>query len=201
MLSASLRTSATSAVSRIMQAKMIYEYAGKRPQIGQHVFIAPTAVIIGDVEIGDGASVWYGVVLRGDEGRIVIGRGANVQDNSVLHTTPDTPTILKEDVTIGHGALLEGCTIEAGAVVGMGAIVLHQAVVGEQAMVAAGGVVTPGTIIPPRTLAAGAPAVVKKELSGGALRSVEHSGKVYHELTQHYLAQRLNDPAQALDEA
>jgi len=178
---------------------MIFEYKGKRPQIGQNVFIAPTATIIGDVEIGDGASIWYGVVIRGDEGRIFIGRGSNVQDNSVIHTTPEIPTIIREDVTIGHGALLEGCTIENGAVVGMGSIVLHQAVVGEQAMTAAGSVVTPGTIIPPRSLAAGSPAVVKKELSGGALRSVEHSSKAYHHLTETYLAQNLNDLEMAID--
>jgi carbonic anhydrase/acetyltransferase-like protein (isoleucine patch superfamily) len=171
---------------------MIVEYHGKRPRIGRDVFIAPTAVVIGDVELGDGASVWYGVVLRGDEGRIVIGPGSNVQDNSVIHTTPDMPTILHEDVTIGHGALLEGCTVERGAVIGMGAIVLHQVAVGEQAMVAAGSVVTPGTNIPPRTLAAGSPAVVKKELSGGALRSVEHNAEAYHELSRKYLAQKLD---------
>jgi carbonic anhydrase/acetyltransferase-like protein (isoleucine patch superfamily) len=132
------------------------------------------------------------VVLRGDEGRILIGPGSNVQDNAVIHTTHEHPTILKQDVTIGHGALLEGCTIESGAVVGMGAIVLHQAVVGEQAMIAAGGVVTPGTAIPTRSLAAGSPAVVKKELSGAALRSVERSAQVYHQLSRHYLRQRLD---------
>jgi carbonic anhydrase/acetyltransferase-like protein (isoleucine patch superfamily) len=171
---------------------MIVEYEGKRPQIGQNVFIAPTAVVIGNVEIGDNASVWYGVVIRGDEGKIVIGRGSNVQDNSVIHTTPEIPTILEENVTIGHGALLEGCTIEKGAVVGMGSIVLHRAVVGQQAMLGAGSVVTPGTVIPPRALAAGAPAVVKKELSGAALHSVEGNAKVYHELSHHYLEQRLD---------
>src|SRR5262245_45793200 len=127
---------------------MIIEYEGKHPRIGRDVFIAPTAVIIGDVEIGDGASVWYGVVLRGDEGRIVIGRGSNVQDNAVIHTTPEIPTIVKEDVTIGHGALLEGCTVEDGAVVGMGAVVLHAAVIGRQAMVAAGGVAAPAATVP-----------------------------------------------------
>src|SRR5215831_9939351 len=174
---------------------MIVNYEGKHPRIGHNVFIAPTAVIIGDVEIGDGASVWYGVVLRGDEGRIVIGRGSNVQDNAVIHTTTIIPTIIKEDVTIGHGALLEGCTIENGAVVGMGSIILHQAVVGECAMTAAGSVVTPGTQIPPRTLAAGSPAVVKKELSGGALASVERSAEIYHELSAHYLEQQLDDPS------
>lgn len=177
---------------------MIFEYKGKRPIIGQNVFIAPTSTIIGNVEIGDGASIWYGVVLRGDEGRIVIGRGSNVQDNSVIHTTPEIPTIIKEDVTIGHGALLEGCTIENGAVVGMGSIVLHQAVVGEYAMTAAGSVVTPGTVIPPKSLAAGSPAVVKKELSGAALRSVEHSAQAYHHLNGEYRAQRLDDPTSAI---
>src|SRR5262249_53842674 len=128
---------------------MIVEYEGKHPRIGQDVFIAPTAVIIGDVEIGAGARVWYGVVLRGDEGRIVIGRGSNVQDNAVIHTTPEIPTIIKEDVTIGHGALLEGCTVEDGAVVGMGAVVLHAAVIGRQAMGAAGARGTPGAAPPP----------------------------------------------------
>ncbi len=171
---------------------MIIEYENNRPRIGSNVFIAPTSVIIGNVEIGDGASVWYGVVLRGDEGKIVIGAGSNVQDNSVIHTTHDHPTILKENVTIGHGALLEGCTIEAGAVIGMGAIVLHRAVVGGQAMVGAGSVVIPGTQIPPRSLAAGSPAVVKKELSGAALRSVEGNARVYHELSHHYLRQGLD---------
>ncbi len=166
---------------------MILEYRGVRPTIGQNVFIAPTAVLIGNVEIADGASIWFGVVLRGDEGRIVIGPGANVQDNAVLHTTPEHPTVLEANATIGHGALLEGCRVAAGAVVGMGAIVLHQAVVGEQAMIAAGAVVTPGTVIPPRTLAAGSPAIVKKELSGAALRSVEHSAMAYHELRDRYL--------------
>jgi carbonic anhydrase/acetyltransferase-like protein (isoleucine patch superfamily) len=177
---------------------MLYEYSGNRPQIGENVFIAPNATIIGNVIIGDGASIWYGVVIRGDEGRIEIGRGSNVQDNSVIHTTPETPTIIKENVTIGHGALLEGCTIEDGAVVGMGSIVLHQAVVGERAMTAAGSVVTPGTIVPPRSLAAGSPAIVKKELSGAALRSVEHSAEAYHHLNERYLAQKLNEPSSAL---
>ncbi len=172
---------------------MIYEYEGKRPQIGNDVFIAPTAVVIGNVEIGDGASIWYGVVLRGDEGKIVIGPGSNVQDNAVIHTTPEIPTILKENVTIGHGALLEGCTVETGAVIGMGSILLHQVVVGEQAMVAAGSVVTPGTQIPARTLAAGTPAVVKKELSGTALRSVEGNAQIYHELAHNYLKQGMDE--------
>jgi carbonic anhydrase/acetyltransferase-like protein (isoleucine patch superfamily) len=158
----------------------------KEPRIGRDVYLAPTAVVIGDVELGDGASVWFGAVLRGDEGQIVIGAGTNIQDNAVLHTTPTHPTILGRNVTVGHGALLEGCTIGDGAVIGMGAIVLHGAEVAEQAMVAAGSVVTPGTLVPPRTLVAGAPAEPKKPLSGAALLSVERSAGVYHELAARY---------------
>lgn len=171
---------------------MIFEYEGKRPLIGQDVFIAPTAVIIGQVEIGEGASIWYGAVLRGDEERIIVGRGSNVQDNAVIHTSKGLPTILEENVTVGHGALLEGCRVEEGAVIGMGAIILQRAVIGAQAMVAAGSVVTPGTRITPRTLAAGTPAVAKKELSGTALRSVEESARTYHELSSNYLRQGLD---------
>ena len=166
---------------------MIIEYHGKLPRIGNRVFIAPTAVIIGDVEIGDGASIWFGAVLRGDEGRIVIGEESNVQDNAVLHTTPEHPTVLARHVTIGHGALLEGCSIEEGAVIGMGAVVLQQAVVGERSLIGAGSVVTSGTIIPKNSLAAGSPAVVKKEISGAALRSIERSAAIYVELSQSYL--------------
>ena len=165
---------------------MILAYEGKTPEIGRDVYLAPTAVVIGNVVLGDGASVWFGAVLRGDEGRIVIGPGANIQDNAVLHTTPEHPTVLGRDVTIGHGALLEGCTVEGGAVIGMGAILLHGVHVGAQAMVAAGSVLTPGTQIPSRTLAAGAPAQVKKPLSGAALQSVERSARAYHELAAHY---------------
>ncbi len=166
---------------------MILEYQGKRPIIGERVYIAPNATVIGDVEIGDDASIWFGVVLRGDSGRIVIGRGTNVQDNTVIHTSRHHSTYVEENVTIGHGALLEGCVVKAGAVIGMGAIILHEVEVGEQSMVAAGSVVTPGTVVPPRTLVAGSPAQIKKELSGAALRAVEGSASAYLELKNRYL--------------
>jgi carbonic anhydrase/acetyltransferase-like protein (isoleucine patch superfamily) len=171
---------------------MIFEYEGKRPCIGQEVFIAPTAVIIGDVIIGDHSSVWYGAVLRGDEGQILIGAGSNVQDNAVVHTTPEYPTVIGEDVTIGHGAMLEGCRIEAGAVIGMGAVVLEGAIIAAQAMIAAGSVVTPGSRIPSKMLAAGIPAIVKKEIGGEALRSLEISSPGYRLLAERYLRQRLD---------
>jgi carbonic anhydrase/acetyltransferase-like protein (isoleucine patch superfamily) len=171
---------------------MIIEYHGKRPKIGNRVFIAPTAVIIGDVEIADGASIWFGAVLRGDEGRILIGEETNVQDNAVLHTTHDFPTILSSRVTVGHGALLEGCFVEEGAVIGMGAVVLQEAVIGSRSLIGAGSVVTRGTIIPKNSLAAGSPAVVKKEISGAALRSIERSAAIYVELSASYLEEGID---------
>ena len=177
---------------------MIYEFEGKRPRIGKGAFVAPTAVIIGDVEIGEGSSIWYGAVLRADENKIVIGCNTSVQDNAVLHTSKENQTLLGDNVTIGHGALLEGCTIENGAVIGMGAVVLELAIVGEQAMIAAGSVVSMNASIPAKTLAAGSPAVVKKELSGEALKAIEVSAPVYRKLTESYLEQGLDDPSTEL---
>jgi carbonic anhydrase/acetyltransferase-like protein (isoleucine patch superfamily) len=161
---------------------MIISHRGKTPKIAPGVFIAPTAVLIGDVEIGEGASVWYGAVLRGDQGRIVIGRGSNVQDNATLHVPENGVTLLKENVTIGHGAVLEGCLIESGAMIGMNAVVLHNATIGEQAMLAAGSVVTEGMTIPPRTLAAGVPAKIKKELDGSSAHWVSMAAAHYRGL-------------------
>lgn len=168
---------------------IIQEYNGKSPRIGERVFIATNAVVIGDVEIGDDASIWFGAVLRGDKGRIVIGRGANIQDNSVLHANSANSTLIGEDVTVGHGALLEGCTIGSGAVIGMGAIILPDVVIEEQAMIGAGSLLTPGTRIPARTLAVGSPATVRKQLSGESLRAVTVSAKSYRDLKDRYLAE------------
>ena len=178
---------------------MIFEFENKRPIIGKGVFIAPTAVLIGDVQIGDGSSIWYGAVLRGDENQIIVGSNTSVQDNAVLHTNKETATKVGNDVTIGHGALIEGCTIEDGAVIGMGAVVLEHAIVGSSAMIAAGSVVGRRAMIPAKTLAAGSPAVVKKELSGEALRAIEISAPVYRKLRESYLEQGLDDPSSAKD--
>jgi carbonic anhydrase/acetyltransferase-like protein (isoleucine patch superfamily) len=123
---------------------MLIEFDGKRPQIGNEVFMAPTAVLIGDVQVGDKASIWFNAVLRGDfGGRIIIGPGCSVQDNVTIHVYDDVSTVLEENVTVGHGAVLEGCTIGAGSVIGMNAVVLPRAKVGEQVMVAAGRARTP----------------------------------------------------------
>jgi carbonic anhydrase/acetyltransferase-like protein (isoleucine patch superfamily) len=156
--------------------------------------VAPNAVLIGDVTVEEGASIWYGAVLRGDFGCIHVGKGANIQDNVVIHTDAALPTVVGEDVTIGHGAVLEACRVERGAVIGMNAVVLNGAVVGEEAMVAAGAIVGEGMQVPARHLAAGVPATIKKEISGRSLEWVRMSAPDYRELAQTYLDQGLGDP-------
>ena len=125
------------------------EFAGRRPVVDAGAFVAPTAVLIGDVTVAAGASVWYGAVLRGDFGPIVVGAGSNVQDNCVLHAAEGLPTVLEDEVTVGHLATMEGCVIERGALIGMGAVVLQRARVGTGSVVAAGSVVAEDAQIPP----------------------------------------------------
>ena len=166
----------------------LVEFDGRRPRVAADAWLAPTATLIGDVEIAGGASVWFGTVLRADFGTIRIGTGTCVQDNAVLHCAAERPTIVGENVTVGHMAMLEGCVIEDGALIGMGAIVLQRARVGAGAMVAAGSVVTEGGEVPAGTLAAGAPARVKKELGGSSAAWVQSAAREYQELVERYRA-------------
>jgi carbonic anhydrase/acetyltransferase-like protein (isoleucine patch superfamily) len=166
---------------------MLIELGGIRPTIGRDVWIAPTAVLVGDVHVGDRASIWFGAVLRGDSSRIEIGAGSSIQDNAVIHCADDLPTVVGENVIVGHGALLEGCVIEDGAVVGMGAIVLQRARLGAGAMLAAGGVLSERREIGPGMLAAGVPAVEKKELSGSAKGWSETAAAEYQHYRHRYL--------------
>jgi carbonic anhydrase/acetyltransferase-like protein (isoleucine patch superfamily) len=165
----------------------IVELDGVGPTIGEDVFLAPTAVLIGDVRARERCNIWFGTVLRGDVSHIEIGAGCSIQDSAVIHCASELPTVIGADVVIGHGAMLEGCTIEDGALIGMGAIVLQHARVGAGAMVAAGAVVSERTEIPPGVLAAGVPAQVKKELSGSALAWTGRAAQHYQELREHYL--------------
>jgi len=165
----------------------IVELGGVAPTIGEGVFLAPTAVLVGDVRVGDRCNVWFGTVLRGDVSHIEIGVGCSIQDAAVIHCATDLPTVIGADVVVGHGALLEGCTIGDGALIGMGAIVLQRAQVGAGAMVAAGAVVSERAEIAPGVLAAGVPARVKKELSGSALAWTGRAAEHYQKLREHYL--------------
>ncbi|HEY4024911.1 MAG TPA: gamma carbonic anhydrase family protein [Candidatus Dormibacteraeota bacterium] len=156
-----------------------FELDGRRPRIHPDAFVAPTATLIGDVEVGPDASVWFGVVLRGDASTIVIGAGSNVQDNAVIHCSEGLPTVIGENVTIGHLACLEGCVVEDGAVVGVGAIMLQRSRLGAGAMLAAGAVLPEGREVPPGHLAAGIPAEVKKPLSGSSASWVTRAALHY----------------------
>jgi carbonic anhydrase/acetyltransferase-like protein (isoleucine patch superfamily) len=165
----------------------IIPFEDKVPQVASDAFIAPTAVLIGDVMVEEGASVWFGAVLRGDFNRIVVGAGTSVQDNCVIHTNEELPTIIGSNVTVGHLSLLEGCEIEDGALIGMGSIVLNRARVGRRAMLAAGSVVREDQEVPPEVLAAGVPAKVKKELEGSSSEWVEMAAREYQSLRLKYM--------------
>jgi len=157
----------------------IYAFGGREPQISDDAFVAPTATIIGAVELGSEASVWFGAVLRGDFDRITVGAGSCVQDNAVVHAAEGLPTVIGADVTVGHAAMLEACIVEDGALISMGAIVLQRARVGAGALVAAGSVVREGQEIPPGVVAAGVPAVVKKDVDGSSRRWLESAAREY----------------------
>ncbi|GGA73519.1 gamma carbonic anhydrase family protein [Pseudoclavibacter endophyticus] len=144
---------------------LILPFNGIAPRIHPTAWIAPTAVIVGDVEIGPDSSVFYGCVLRADVGPIRVGARTNIQDGSVLHCEDDAPAVLGDDVTLGHQALVHGATIGDGTLIGMKAAVLSRAVVGPGSLIAAGGVVLEGAEIPARSLAAGVPAKVRRELT------------------------------------
>lgn len=165
----------------------IHAFEGKEPDIAADAFVAPTATLIGDVVLGRETSVWFGAVLRGDFDRILVGEGSCIQDNAVVHTAEGLPTIVGANVTIGHAAMLEGCVVEDGALIAMGAIVLQGARVGAGALLAAGSVVREGQDIPPGVLAAGVPAMVKKEVDGSSRRWLETAAAEYRQLRRRYL--------------
>lgn len=165
----------------------LHGFEGKEPRVPEGAFVAPNATLIGDVVLEAESSVWFGAVLRGDFDRIVVGRGSCIQDNVVIHAAEGLPTIIGANVTVGHAAMLEGCVIEDGALISMGAIVLQGARVGAGALVAAGSVVREGQEIPAGVVAAGIPAVVKKETEGSSRRWVETAAAEYRELRRRYL--------------
>lgn len=165
----------------------IYEFDGRRPQIGAETFIHPEAVLIGDVRIGRGCLVCAGAVLRGDFGEIVMGDGSNAQDNAVIHMSPGGRTVIGRNVIIGHSAILHDAVIEDGGFVGMGAVLLPGAVVESGAMAAAGAVVPSRFRVPAGKIAAGNPAEIQKDVSE-PLRQMNQAGlKLYQDLTARYL--------------
>lgn len=143
----------------------IYRCGEHEPVIGQKVFIAPNAQVMGEVTLGDHSNIWFGVVARGDINKIKIGENTNIQDLSMLHVVGDTPLIIGNNVTIGHKVTLHACTVEDNCLIGMGATILDGAVIGKNSLVAAGSLVPPGKIYPPGSFIIGSPAKVKRELT------------------------------------
>ncbi|HEX3457673.1 MAG TPA: gamma carbonic anhydrase family protein [Candidatus Baltobacteraceae bacterium] len=173
---------------------MIIEYRGKRPKIASSAFVAPTAVLIGDVEVGEESSIWFGTVLRGDNGPIRIGARTSIQDNAVVHVSEGGQTLVGDDVTVGHCAVMEDCNIERRALIGSNATLLNGCRVGEGALIAAGSVVGEKVAIPARVVAAGAPATVRKTLEGPAATWIEVAADEYVKLSRFYLAQSIGTP-------
>ena len=168
---------------------------GKMPQIHETAFIAPGCVIVGDVTIGAGSSVWYNCVLRADVSRIVIGERSNIQDGSVVHCDPErpgdpegSPCLIGDDVLVGHMAMIHGCRIEDRGFVGLGAIAMNKAVIGSDAMLAAGAMLTEGKVMEPRTLWGGRPARFMRELDDMAIMGMRMGVAHYAENAKHHAA-------------
>ncbi len=168
----------------------IRTFGGSRPVIGRDVFLAETCAVIGDVEIGDESSVWYGTVVRGDVMPIRIGARTSLQDNTVIHVTGGRfGTTIGSDCTIGHGAIIHACVVEDLCLIGMGSVILDGARIGRGSLVGAGALVTPGTDIPPGSLVIGAPARVKRPINDKEREQIEIGAAHYVALTRLYLAE------------
>jgi len=166
----------------------LFAFEGHEPQVSPEAWIAPTATLVGDVRVEAGASVWYGAVLRADFGPIIVRRGANIQDGSVLHGGADPVTEIGEGATVGHSCVVHGAVVGAEALIGNGATVLDGAVVGSRALVAAGATVPPGLVIPDGMLAGGVPARILGDLTPGAKQWVDTNPKAYQDLARRHAA-------------
>ena len=169
---------------------MILSYRGRVPRIAASAFIAGSADIIGDVEIGDNSSIWFTSVLRGDVEPIRVGANSNIQDGSVVHTMSGSPATVGNWVTVGHRAVLHGCTVEDHCLIGMGAVLLNNVKVGEGSIIAAGALVVENTVIPPRSLYMGFPARFKRQLTEADRPLIHAYATRYLEHKDVYLAER-----------
>ena len=169
---------------------MIRTYKGIRPKLGERVYVDASAQVIGDVELGDHASVWMNAVIRGDVHSIRIGPYTNVQDNCVIHVFKDLhPTVLADHVTVGHSVTLHGCRIDSWCLIGMGATILNDAHIGEESIVAAGSVVPEGMQVPPRSLVMGVPGKVRRPITGEEREGLRRYANNYFEYKEIYLAE------------
>lgn len=170
------------------QRALIAGVGGHEPVIAPTAFVAPTSVVIGEVGLAAGSSVWYHTVLRADGGPIVIGADSNIQDNCTVHVDPGSPVTIGERVSVGHNAVLHGCTVEDDVLVGMGATVLNGAHIGAGSLVAAQALVPQGMRVPPGSLVAGVPAKVRRELTEEEREGIKLNAAVYLELAKRHRA-------------
>jgi carbonic anhydrase/acetyltransferase-like protein (isoleucine patch superfamily) len=169
---------------------MIRAYKGLQPRLGKRVYVDPSAQVIGDVELGDHASIWMNAVVRGDVNAVRIGAATNVQDNCVIHVQGGQfTTEIADHVTIGHAVVLHGCRIEPRCLIGIRAVVLNGATIGAESIVAAGTLVTEGTAIPPRSLVMGSPGRVKRSLTESECRSLQGYAENYLQYKETYLSE------------
>jgi carbonic anhydrase/acetyltransferase-like protein (isoleucine patch superfamily) len=180
------------------QVSQLEKYLREQPRLGEGVYLARTAVVLGDVRLGDHSSIWYGAVARGDINRIEVGHHSNVQDNAVLHVDSETPCIIGNWVTVGHGAIVHGCTVGDECLIGMGATILDGAVIGEQSIVGANALVTQGTQIPPRSMVLGAPAKVARPLKEEEIAGLKSWAQSYIDNAAYCLKHNLNVGASLL---
>ena len=161
----------------------LYEINGRKPVLPSDgtAWVAPSADVMGDARLGADSSIWFQAVVRADNTAIVIGERTNVQEGAMLHSDPGSPLTVGDDATVGHHAILHGCTVGNRVLVGMGAVVLNNAVIGDDCLIGAGALVTEGKVFPPRSLIVGAPAVVKRELSTDEVLALRQSATAYRE--------------------
>ena len=169
-----------------MNKQKIIEYEGTLPQIACDVYISEGVAIIGDVKLEEGANVWFNSVLRGDIEKIHVGKYTNIQDNCTVHVMGDCPAIIGDYVTVGHGAIVHGCTVENNCLIGMGAILLGYCKIGENSIIAAGSVVTEGKIIPPNSMVMGIPGKVVRQLNEKEIEDIRKSALHYYDIAQKY---------------
>jgi carbonic anhydrase/acetyltransferase-like protein (isoleucine patch superfamily) len=167
----------------------IYSLAGKQPVIGNNVWVAPNATVIGDVYLAANSSIWWNAVLRGDNDPIRIGENSNIQDGSVLHTDDGVPLTVGANVTVGHLVMLHGCTIGAGSLIGIKSVILNGAVIGENCLIGANSLIPEGKVIPPRSMVMGSPGKVVRELSDEEVARIAYSVQLYVANAQRYREQ------------
>uniref|UniRef100_A0A7C4GEM2 Gamma carbonic anhydrase family protein n=1 Tax=candidate division WOR-3 bacterium TaxID=2052148 RepID=A0A7C4GEM2_UNCW3 len=169
-------------------APLVLAFGGHEPEIGAEVFIAPGAVVAGQVALGRGVGIWFNAVLRGDMAAIAVGDCSNIQDLAMVHVDYETPTVIGSRVTVGHRAIIHGATVEDECLIGMGAVILNRARIGTHSLVAAGAVVREGFVVPPGSLVAGIPAQVRRELTPAEQERLRVSAEDYYRRAQAYAA-------------